>query len=85
MDINVELFQWSITFLIEKTSSGADTLAWSETLPNRPTRNKSVANNEYMSNKEVAKELLKPIIRKSEKYTYLLDKNTKIYRQYLGC
>ena len=67
MDINVELFQWSITFLIKKTSSGADTLAWSEALANRATRNKSVANKEYMSNKEVAKELHKPIIRKSEK------------------
>ena len=38
-----------------------------------------VLKNEIISNKELAKELHKPIIRKFEKSTLTL------YRQYLGC
>ena len=43
MDINVDLLQWSIIFLIKKVSGGAATLA-----------NKSAVKNENMSNKKLA-------------------------------
>ena len=46
MHINVNLFQWSIDFLIKKKNSG------------------SGIKNENISNKELAEELHKPIIRK---------------------
>ena len=48
MDINVDLLQWSIHFLIKSTSGGT-------------------VKNEIISNKELAEELHKPIIRKFEK------------------
>ena len=48
MDINVELLQWSIIFLIKKTSA-------------------SGIKNENISNKKLAEELHKPIIRKFKK------------------
>ena len=48
MDINVDLLQWSVIFLIKKTSGGTD-------------------KNENISNKELAKELHKPIIRQFKK------------------
>ena len=71
MDINVELFQWAINFLIKKTSGGDATLARSETLA---ARNKSAIKNENISNVELAEELHKAIIRKAnkKKYTHLL-------------
>ena len=50
------LLQWSINFSIKKTSGGATVLV-----------NKSAFKNENMSNKELAKELYKPIIEKFEK------------------
>ena len=48
----------------KKTPGGATTLTRSETLA---TRNKSAVKNENMSNKELAEELHKPIIRKFKK------------------
>ena len=48
MDINVDLLQCSIHFLIKSTSGGT-------------------VKNEIISNKELAEELHKPIIRKFEK------------------
>ena len=48
VDINVDLLQWFINFLIKKTSGGA-------------------SKNEFMSNKELAEELHKLIIRKFKK------------------
>ena len=48
----------------KKTPGGATTLTQSETLA---TRNKSAVKNENMSNKELAEELHKPIIRKFKK------------------
>ena len=65
MDINLVLLQWSINFLIKENSDGATTLA-----------NKSSIKNELISNKELAEELHKPIIRKFEKrkvYSLFLD------------
>ena len=56
MDINVDLHQWPINLLIKKSSDGAATLA-----------NKSAVKNENTSNKELAEELHKPIIRKFNK------------------
>ena len=55
-------------FFDKITSGGAATLAWSETLrletlAIRTTRNKSVLKFKNMSNKELAEELQKPIIR----------------------
>ena len=73
MDTNVDLFQWSIHFLIKKTSGGATTLVRSETLA---TRNKSAIKNENTSNKELAEELHKQTIRKFKKrkvQSYFLD------------
>ena len=52
----------------KKTSGGAATLAWSETLA---TRNKSAAKNEIISRKELAEELHKPITRKFRKKIHL--------------
>ena len=54
------LLQWSIDFLIKKTSGGA-------------------IKNGNMSNKELAKELHKPIVWKFNKSTLIFC------RQYLGC
>ena len=51
MDINVDMIQWSINVLIKK-SGGAATLA-----------NKSTIKNENNSNKELAEESQKPIIK----------------------
>ena len=48
MDVKVNLLQWSIIFLIKKTSGGT-------------------VKNEIISNKELAEELNKPIIRKFKK------------------
>ena len=56
MDINVVLHQWSINFLIKKTSGGGATLA-----------NKSAIKNKIVSNKELAEELHIPIIKKFNK------------------
>ena len=56
MDINVDLLQWFIHFLIKKTSGGATTLA-----------NKSAVQNKNISNKELAEELHKTIIKKFDK------------------
>ena len=56
MDINVGLLQWSMNFLIEKTSRGAATYA-----------NKSAVKNEIISNKELAEELYKSVINKFKK------------------
>ena len=63
MDIQVDLLQWFIYFLIKKTLGGAARLAI-----------KSAIKNENISNKELAEELQKPIIKKliKEKYTHLL-------------
>ena len=74
MDIKGVLLQCFINFLIKKLHGGegdAATLARSETLA---TQNKSAVKNENISNKELAEELHKPIIRKfkKEKYTHLL-------------
>ena len=55
IDINVDLLQWSINLLI-KTSGGGTAYA-----------NKSAIKNENISNKELAEELYKPIIRKFNK------------------
>ena len=45
-----------------------------------------VIKNENFSNKELAEELHKPIIKKSRKEKYQERKGTlKFYRQYLGC
>ena len=52
MGINICLPQWSISFLLKKTSAGAATLA-----------NESAIINEIISNKELTEELHKPIIR----------------------
>ena len=59
-------------FFDKNTSGRAATLALSEnlrsaTLATRATRNKSAIKNENMSNKELAEELHKPIIRNSRK------------------
>ena len=51
-------------FYDKKSSGGAATLARSETLA---TRNNSLIKNEIISNKELAEELHKPIIRKFNK------------------
>ena len=51
-------------FFNKKTADGAATLARSETLA---TRNKSAVKNENISNKVLAEELQKPIIRKFKK------------------
>ena len=60
MNIKVDLLQFSIDFFYRRTSDGAAMLT-----------NKYVVKNENMSNKELAEELLKPIIRKF-KCTHLL-------------
>ena len=51
-------------FSHKKTSGGAPVLARWETLA---TRNKSAIKNDIISNKDLAEELHKPIIRKFEK------------------
>ena len=56
MHINAKLLQWSIYFLIKNTFGGITTLS-----------NKFAVKNGNMSNKELAKELHKPIIRKFKK------------------
>ena len=71
MDINAHFFQWSINFLIKEASGGAVTVARSEALA---TRNKSALKNENMSNKDLAEELHKPIIRKFEKRKVFFNK-----------
>ena len=60
MDINTNLFQWFKIFLMKSL----------RVVP----QNKSAVKNENMSNKDVAKELHKPIIRKfkKERYTHLI-------------
>ena len=69
MDIKGVLLQWFINFLIKKTSGGAATLV-----------NKSAAKNENISNKELAEELHKTIIKKFKK-----RKVITFHRQYLRC
>ena len=64
MDINVILLQWSIKFLIKN-------FWWGHTIAI-----KSAIKNENISNKELAKELQKPIIRKFKKrkvYSTFID------------
>ena len=56
MDIKEVLLQWFTNVLIKKTSEGVATFA-----------NKSDIKNKNVSNKELAEELHKPIIRKFEK------------------
>ena len=59
-------------FFDRKSSGGAVTRAWSETLA---TRDKSAIKNENMSNQQLAEELYRLITRKFEKckeYTHLL-------------
>ena len=61
MDINVDLLQWPIDFLIKKTSA---TRAQSETLATRNKFAGSGIKNENMSDQQLAEEELhKPIIR----------------------
>ena len=64
MDVNVDFLQQFINVLIKKTSGGAATLALSEALA---TQKKFAVENENISNKELAEELHKPIIRKFNK------------------
>ena len=60
LDINLDLLQWSINFFNRKTSVRTATLA-----------SKSAIQNESVSNKELAEELHKPIIKTTkEKYTH---------------
>ena len=54
-------------FFDEITSGGAAMLAQLETLATRAMENKSAVKNENISNKELAEELHKPIIRKFKK------------------
>ena len=58
------LASMAYNFFDNKTSSGAAKLARSETLA---ARNKSAIENENISNKELAEELNKPVIRKYKK------------------
>ena len=59
-------------FYDKETSGSAATLAWSETLATRATRNKSTIKNENMLNKELAQESHKPIVRKFKKKKSML-------------
>ena len=65
MDINVGLVQWSIKFLIKKTSStrAPSDILRSETLAITEFAGSGIKN-ENVSNKELAEELHKPVIRK---------------------
>ena len=65
MDIDVGLLQWSIKVLMKN-------IWWSHNY-------KSAIKNENISDKELAEELLKPIVTKFNKST------RTFYRQYLGC
>ena len=64
MDINVKLLQWFITFFDRKTSA---THARSEALATQNKVAGRAIKNEIMTNKELAEELHKAIIRKFEK------------------
>ena len=73
MDVNVDFLQQFINVLIKKTSGGSATLAFSEALA---TQKKFAVENENISNKELAEELHKPIIRKFNKrkiYSFFID------------
>ena len=59
-----DLVSMVYNFFDKNTSVGTTTLVWSETLA---TRNKSAVRNEIVSNKELAEEFHKPIIRKFNK------------------
>ena len=63
----------------KKSSDGVATLTRLKTLA---TRNKSAIKNENISNKKLADELHKLIIRKSKKGFFNIF---NFYRQYLGC
>ena len=67
MDIKGVLLQWFIIFFDKSTAS----------LPVKSASG-SIIKNKNISNKKLAKELHKPIIRKFEK-------KRQYYRQYLGC
>ena len=64
MAINLGLPQWSVRVLTKKNSGDAATLAQSENLIRKIYL---LLKNENMSNKELAEELHKPIIRKFKK------------------
>ena len=64
MDINADLLQWSIIYLIKKTSVMR---AWLEILAMQNKFAGSDIKNEIIWNKELAKELLEPIIRNFQK------------------
>ena len=67
IDIKGFLQQWFTNLFDKKTSGGAAALARLETLAMQATRNKSSIKNENMSNRELAEELNKPIIKKFKK------------------
>ena len=52
MDINMDLLQWFINFLLKKSPGDVATLG-----------NKSAVKNDNMSNKVLAEELRKPILK----------------------
>ena len=78
MDINKDLIHWFINSFYKKTS-GANTsgiAVQSETLATRNKFAVSAVKSEVMSNQELPKELLKPIIKKFEKqkvYSSFID------------